>query len=565
MISKGKLIPHRISMGLGVLLMLGACASGAANNPNNSGGERLTGRATIPEFSAERIRADMAFLADDTLKGRNTGTEGYRIAANYVAAEFARLGLMPGGDTDSFLQEIPFKTATLNQETAKLVIGHDGAEEEILSLGDDFFMSANVQYPTGQASGGVVFAGYGIQAPQLGHDDLKGIDVKGKIALVFNGAPAGFHTEVRAHYGSTATKAAALAKLGAVGVLTVSAASGENRPSFSRFKRFLDRERYDFLLPEGADDGPRVGATAGISQAVAEKLFDGSGVSFEDIVQEFAQGDYRSLALASHVELFYESNLSEAFTSPNVVGILEGTDPKLKSEYVVMSAHLDHIGVNENAPGNDKINNGALDNASGTSIMMEVARAFVREGIQPKRSIIFAAVTAEEKGLLGAEYFAKYPTVKKSGIVGNVNVDMPLILYDFVDVIAFGADRSTLGPIVDRAVSQIGIDLIEDPIPEQGLFTRSDHYRFVQQGVPAVFLVTGFGVTPDGDNGGEIFNNWLRGGGYHSPRDEVTLPINYQAGAKFGLINYLILKEIADGAEAPKWNDGDFFGETFGS
>jgi len=552
----------RMGLMVGGVALLGACASATVNDTVAATSDSNASSA-LPVINAERIKADIAFLADDTLKGRDTGSEGHRIAANYVAAEFARLGLTPGGGEGSFLQEVPFKTGRLNLETAKITVSNgDGSSD--LTIGDDFFMGADVQFPTGTASGGVVFAGYGIQAPELGHDDLAGVDVNGKIVLIFGGAPGSFHTEVRAHYGSTATKASALAKLGATGVLTVSAASGEERPDFSRFKRFLGRDRFDFLLPENAPETPRVGATATVSQAVAEKLFAGSGTTFEDTLQAFVKGEAKSLELKSSVSMSYESILSDEFTSPNVVGILEGSDPSLKSEYVVMSAHLDHIGVNENAPGEDKINNGALDNASGSSIMMEVARAYVESGAKPRRSIIFTAVTAEEKGLLGAEYFATFPTVEKSKIVGNVNVDMPLILYDFVDVIAFGADRSSLGPIVDRAVSQIGIKLIEDPIPEQGLFTRSDHYRFVQQGVPAVFLVTGFGDTPDGDNGGEIFNNWLRGGGYHSPRDQITLPIRYDAAAKFGLINYLILKEIADGNEAPKWNDGDFFGETFG-
>jgi Zn-dependent M28 family amino/carboxypeptidase len=555
---KIKRVGHlRKSLVVTSLLALGACTNSYSTENTQSSENEL------PVFSAERIKADISFLADDALEGRDTGSRGYRIAANYVAAHFKRLGLTPGGENGSYMQEVPFQKAKLNQETANITITNESGEQ-VLTLGDDFFTSGSVQAPTGKAAGDVVFAGYGIQAPELGHDDFAGMDVNGKIVLIFGGAPTNFHTEIRAHYGSTATKAEALAKLGAKGVLTVSSASGEKRPDFSRFKRFLSRERYDWVLPKDAETGPQIGMTASVSQDIAEKLFEGSGTTFEDTLQAFKNGDAKSIALKSSVSMKRESILSEPFTSPNVVGILEGSDPKLKSEYVVMSAHLDHIGINENAKGDDKINNGALDNASGTSIMMEVARAYVREGVRPKRSIIFAAVTAEEKGLLGAEYFATYPTVNKNNIIGNVNVDMPVLLYDFVDVIAFGSHRSSLGAVVDRAAAQIGVKLIEDPIPEQGIFTRSDHYRFVQQGVPAVFLATGFGVTPDGDNGGDIFRNWLGGGGYHSPRDSTDLPINYKAGAKFGLINYLILKDIADADKAPTWNDGDFFGNTFG-
>jgi Zn-dependent M28 family amino/carboxypeptidase len=225
---------------------------------------------------------------------------------------------------------------------------------------------------------------------------------------------------------------------------------------------------------------------------------------------------------------------------------------------VILSAHLDHIGIKDNAkPGEDRINNGALDNASGIATLLEVARGFKNTKMRPKRSIILLAVTGEEKGLVGSDYFANNPTVKKADIAADVNLDMPVLLYPFTDVIAFGADRSTVGEAVKLAAGRVGVALSGDPMPDEGLFTRSDHYRFVEQGVPSVFLMTGF------QNGGEkAFTTFLKTN-YHHPGDDLNQPIDYQAAAKFALVNYEIARELANQPARPVWKKGDFFGGTF--
>jgi Zn-dependent M28 family amino/carboxypeptidase len=224
---------------------------------------------------------------------------------------------------------------------------------------------------------------------------------------------------------------------------------------------------------------------------------------------------------------------------------------------VLLMAHLDHEGVNPAREGEDKIYNGAMDNATGISTMLEVARAMAETGKRPRRSILFAAVTAEEKGLLGSQYLAKHPVVGNGKLVGVVNLDMPVLLYDFTDVIAFGAEHSTLGPIVKRAGAQMNVALAADPLPQENLFVRSDHYRFVQEGVPSVFLMTGFG------NGGDKQFTGFLSTNYHKVSDDLKQPIDWQAGAKFAKINYLIAREIADADEAPRWYAKDFFGDTF--
>ncbi|WP_286828906.1 MULTISPECIES: M20/M25/M40 family metallo-hydrolase [Kordiimonas] len=547
----------KIRVGFSALSLLAVAACADTGNVEKSAADRAE------RFSANRIEADVRFLADDTLKGRDTGSEGYRIASNYVAAEYAQLGLTPAGENGSYFQEVPFKTAKLDLDTAAVTVTVNG-EEKALAAGDDFYMSGDVNVPSGDVSGDIVFVGYGIHAPDLGHDDLEGVDLDGKIALVIGGAPTSFNSEIRAHHGSSTTKKKELASRGVVGTLIVSTLSGEKRRPFERLKKYLGTENFDWVAPEGSgDNAPRITASAAISHDVARTLFEGAGVSFDDVMVQAEEGAPEAVALKTSASIKRDSILSDTFYSPNVLGVLEGSDPVLKNQYVVMSAHLDHIGVSEHAKGDDKINNGALDNASGVAVMMEVARAYVRSGERPRRSILFAAVAAEEKGLLGAEYFAKFPTVAKGQMVANVNVDMPILLYDFADVIAFGADRSSLGPVTAEAAGSIGVSLTPDPMPEEGIFTRSDHYRFVQQGIPSVFLVTGWGPSVDGKDGGAIFREFL-GKTYHRPHDSLDQAIDFQAGAKFAYVNWLILNEVANADERPRWNAGDFFGRTFG-
>lgn len=542
------------AMAVGLFILSACSAIGGSSVDGETASERVM-------FSADRIKADVTFLADDLLRGRDTGSQEYRIAANYVAAEFARLGLQSAGDSGYF-QEVPLRKAKVNVDTAAMSI-RVGGEEKQLVLGDDFFMSGSVNTPDGDVSADVVFVGYGIHAPEIGHDDLEGLDIEGKIVLAFSGAPTSFNTEIRAHHGSGTTKLKNLIDRGAAGYLSVSTAAGEARRPFSRLKRLLGNQSYDWIEPSGSDGGGgKIKAAATISPSVARQLFDGAPQSFNDVLSEAKDAAPKGFALAASATMKRESILSDRFTSPNVIAVLAGSDPDLSDEYVVLSAHLDHIGVSESAKGDDKINNGALDNATGVSTLLEVARAYVRSGDKPRRSILFAIVTGEEKGLLGAEYFAKYPTVDKKAMVANVNLDMPLLLYDFTDVVAFGAERSSLGPITEAALARLNVSLSPDPIPQEGIFTRSDHYRFVQQGIPAVFLMTGWNKGVNGKDGGKIFQEFLSKT-YHSPADDLSQGIDYDAAAKFAHANWLISSAIANGTERPSWNEGDFFGDTF--
>jgi Zn-dependent M28 family amino/carboxypeptidase len=269
----------------------------------------------------------------------------------------------------------------------------------------------------------------------------------------------------------------------------------------------------------------------------------------------------QAMGVTAHIET--KSVHDDPVTSPNVVGVLEGSDPKLKNEYIILNAHSDHVGVakgdhshGDEGEQTDKIYNGALDNASGVTTLLEVARMFKESGVRPKRSILFAAVTAEEKGLLGSEYLAKNPVVPIKQIVANVNLDMPILTYDAVNLVAFGVEHSTMDKAIKKGVEAEGFNLIPDPVPAMNIFSRSDQFSFVKEGVPAVFLF--MDLTAEGGEG-QVGAKMFMEKHYHKVSDDLNLPIDYNLAARFVKANYEIAKNLANQKEAPRWKDESFF------
>ena len=510
--------------------------------------------------ASSRIRADVAYLSDDIMEGREAGERGYDAAADYVAARMAAIGLTPGNE-GAWFQEVPLRTAALDSDGAQMtVVNKDGSPVHLKSL-DDFKIFPSLEQDVVSVEAPAVFAGYGVYAPTVGHNDYEGLDIDGKIVVRFGGAPAKFNSEERAHYGSSATKAKYIASKGAVGVVTVYTEENEKRFPWENAKRNPVARSTTWIGPDGAADvsGPGIAGFATMNPESSEVLFDGATRSYADVRAEAAEEGAAPKGFDLPVTIAIEGvGAFDEYASANVIGVIEGADPDLKHEALVITAHLDHVGIDENERGqkDDIINNGAMDNALGVAMMLETARRFL-EGPAPKRTVVFLAVTAEEKGLLGADYFAHYPTLGDKKIIANVNLDMPLMLHSFTDMVAFGAERSSLGPIVEAAAAEAGVELSPDPLPEQGVFTRSDHYRFVEQGVPAVFLWPGFA------NGGEKVIGEFLAQHYHKPSDDMTLPVRWDEAARFADINFKIAREIANRAERPTWNEGDFFGGLF--
>ncbi len=515
----------------------------------------LAAQSWQPEEAA--LRAHVGFLASDEMKGREAGSPEYDIAARYVAAQFESLGLKPAGGKDSYIQPVPLVTFRVADEgRVELVRGTTATR---LEFGVDYLPSGNPLSAEMVKDAPLVFAGFGVVAPGFKRNDYAGLDVKGKIVVVLAGAPATLPTEERAHYGNGVSKRRIAADLGAIGMITVYTPTREAVSPFARNARNWRYLGATWAHSDGKPDFP--GGTAPnlatLSLAGAEKLFaglpGGAAAVFAAAEGKGANPKRMKLPLNARVSLKTEIN---PVASSNVAGLLEGSDPALKDQVVVLSAHLDHTGICPEVKG-DTICNGAMDNAVGIASMIEVAHGFKHLKVKPKRSILFLAVTAEEKGLVGADYFANNPTVPKGNLVADVNLDMPVITYDFKDVVAFGAERSSIGPAVARAGASMGIALVPDPEPEQGIFTRSDHYRFVQQGVPSVFLVTGPGGV--GVVAGKAFQKTH----YHQPSDDMKLPFVWSAGTRFVALNLAIARELADAPERPRWNKGDFFGTLY--
>jgi hypothetical protein len=536
---------HTVS--LAALLALNSQAQAAAAPTPQEGAQ-----------TAADIHAHMAFLASDLLRGREAGTVDFDIAAAYVASQMEQLGLKPlGGDGKSYRQPVPL-LAYRAADPGALVLKDAQGTEEPLKFGEDYLVRGSPFGAAVKKSAPLVFAGFGVVAPEHGRDDYAGLDVRGKIVLLVSGAPKNYQTEERAYYANGRTKAAVALGRGAIGVLGLDTLTGEKLYPFSNSVRQYQSWGVAWRDAQGRPFIPSPIPNLGvISVAGAAKLFAGAPQSAAAILAaaETPDGAIKGFDLPRVLDATLNSELKEV-QSENLVGLLEGSDPKLKAEVVVLSAHLDHLGLTPPVDG-DSINNGALDNAAGVATTLEVAKLFRTKPKAPKRSLLFLIDTAEEKGLVGAEYFAHNPTVPAKSIVADVDLDMPILTYEFTDVVAFGADRSSIGPSVEKAAARMNVKLSPDPMPDEGIFTRSDHYRFVEQGVPAVFLITGFA------NGGQAAFADFMAHHYHKPSDDMNLPLRFDVGAKFARLNYEITRELADSPIKPSWNKGDFFGGKF--
>jgi hypothetical protein len=512
--------------------------------------------AVLPDDQAA-MKAHVLFLASDAMRGREAGSPEYDIAAQYVAAQFFAAGLRPAGDAGGYLQAVPLVRYAAASEGAFVWTPRRRGAARRLVFGTDYIPAANPVTAAAAVTAPVIFVGYGIRAPQYGHDDYRSVDVRGKIVAYVGGAPATFGGEERAFFGSPRIKAQGAAALGAVAVIQIAgpgATAAESARSASGYR--TPRMTWARADGTGQADAP-IPLLGTLTPAGAAKLFADAPVSWAAIVAQAGRvaPRYRTTVLAGILSARTTSVLTAARSS-NVVGMIPGSDPDIGGEVVVLSAHLDHIGVTPDGAG-DRINNGALDNAIGIASLIEEAKRFKASGVAPKRTILFLAVTAEEKGLIGSDYFAQHPTVPRETIVADVNLDMPILTYRFEDMIVFGAERSTLGPIVRDAVEAVGVALSPDPSPELGIFVRSDHFRFVQQGIPSVFL------WPGAKGAGKAATGAFMANCYHKPCDDLTQPILWDQGVRFVDVNYRIARAIADGPARPVWNRGDYFGTLY--
>ena len=517
--------------------------------------------AAMAAIRSEAIRADMRFLSDDLLEGRGTATRGYETASKFMATQFESMGLQPAGDNGTYFQKVPLRSMRVDQRRTGLSLNR-GGKEETLTFGTDFTTRGNPGRPETSVEAPVVYVGFGVTAPEQGYDDYKGIDVKGKIVAMVFGAPK-FQSSMKAHYSSTAIKAKNAADHGAVGILTINDPVLEQLYSFNKRVRDLAIPEFRWLDKRGQpnDYFPELKGSAALSLDATEKFFYGSPHTAEQVFAAAKAGTPLSFALPFTAKILNVTR-SEETTSPNVVAKLEGSDPDLRQQYLVYSSHLDHLGIGAPVQG-DKIYNGALDNASGSATLLEVARAFSGMNPRPRRSILFVAVTGEEAGLLGSDYFAHFPIVPKQSLVANVNVDEVLMLWPFQSVVAFGAEHSSLERVIRKAAQRMQLSLDPDPVPEAVVFIRSDQYSFVKQGIPAVMPTPGFKSADPKIDPMATFEKWEQAR-YHQPQDDMEQPgLDFKVAAQFArfalLCGYLITQDTAP----PSWNKGDFFGDHY--
>lgn len=434
----------------------------------------------------------------------------------------------------------------------------------VLETAKDFLPSVNYVEPQSTLETELVFVGFGVSAPERGYDDFAGVDLTGRIAVVLSGAPPTFPSTARAHYSSAYTKLPELVKRGAVGVLTVRPPWDERLNPWDSLVQSSWRPGMRWLHPDGtpadAHEQLRRSATLGPSGAAA--LFEGAPKSLEQTFADAKAGHTQSFAFAGTRALLGGQTLTSKRTSANVLAVLQGSDPQLKNEYLVLTAHLDGLGRGAAVNG-DSIYNGAMDNATGVGVLLEIARTLAASPRRPKRSIVFAALTAEERGLLGADYFAEHPTVPRDAIVANVNMDMPVAIVPAADFVAFGAEHSTLGAAAERAARAEGYTLTPDPRPDEVIFVRSDQYPFVRRGIPALYLDNGDQARDPKLDAGALFDEFLRSR-YHQPNDDLQQPIDYGTLAGLARVNVRVVTEVANARTRPQWLPGDFFGETYG-
>jgi hypothetical protein len=550
------------TVALSGLSMPTGAATPAASAPTAKAGTAALPAAVMTAGQAidpARLEAHVRVLADDKMEGRGTGTRGYDRAAQYVAEQMQAIGLRPGG-VGGYLQPVPFIRGELRASACSFALVKPN-ETLVLDVGKDVLLSPDFLRTKWTTEAPLVFAGYGVAAPELGYDDFAGLDVRGKVLVTFRGAPPRFPNNERAYYSNGVVKDQIAAARGAIGVLTVTKPDDEARAPWERNMRQSKLPGFRWADAGGAPSNTQaaIELSGSFSPSAEKRVFDGSPKTYAQTVADAESSRVQSFPLAWSVKAVRVTDQART-SSPNVVGLLAGSDPKLRRECIVISAHLDHLGISEPVNG-DSVNNGAYDNASGTAMMLEVARAFASLKTPPRRSMVFLSVTGEEKGLQGSDYFARNDPPDSLDVVGDVNLDMVLLLRPLTKVVAIGGEHTTLGPILDRAAKLAGLELIPDPIPAEVVFVRSDQFSFVKQGVPAVFPVSGNDGSADGTS--EV-GHW-RVEHYHSPNDDMSQPFDWPSGARFTSMAFWAAWMAADAKDAPRWNPGDFFGGRFGA
>src|SRR6516165_2915597 len=508
----------------------------------------LSTQAQQPQSRNTAWWAHVEALANDGMEGRNTGSPGHKRAADYVAGQFRNAGLEPAG-AGGYIQPVKFKTRRIVESSSSLSLVRNGNDEPLV-LGEDANISMRTD-PAPAVEGPLVFAGYGLRIPESGIDDLDGLNLKGAVVVYISATPKSLPGPLQSHFGSAAERWKMYKAAGAIGTISIANPKSSDIPwersTLARLQPSMS------LADASLDDtqGQQIAVT--MNPAHADKLLAGSGHTFAELLTLVDAGKpVPVFPLMIRLKAKTSVERSEV-ESQNVAGILRGSDPARRNEYVVVSAHLDHLGVGEPING-DKIYNGAMDNASGVAAILEIAARLHQSRARPARSILFLTVTGEEKGELGSRYFAAHSTVPRGSIVANVNTDMFLPLFPLKILMVLGVDESDLGKDIRATAKESGIEVQADPEPQRNRFVRSDQYSFIKRGIPALAMKVGYNAnTPEA----AIARKWTAER-YHAPSDDLNQPIDLSAAGTFVKVLSSLALRIADRPDRPKWNDASF-------
>jgi Zn-dependent M28 family amino/carboxypeptidase len=513
--------------------------------------------AAMQSIDAERIRAHVKFLADDLLEGRGTGTRGGDIAANYIATQFALYGLKPAGDNGTYLQKVDFTGVFTEPATTMSVVSDKGPAPIDLKLGDDYVTNNQTQTASVDIDAPIVFVGYGIDAPEYKWNDFKGVDVKGKVLLLIVNEPPSkdpkfFNAEAMTYYGRWTYKFEEAARMGAVGALIIHrtdlASYGWNvvRSSWSNEQVYLSN-----------DKDPKLEAASWIQLDVARQLFAAAGLKLDDMMASAGTRKFKARELPLRLKAHIASKVRQ-FVSYNVLGLLPGTDTGPPTQALVYSAHYDHLGIDPTLPG-DNIYNGAVDNGTGCGMLIELARAFARSAVRPPHPVLFASVTAEEKGLLGSNYLGKHLPFPASQVALDLNFDAiaPIGIPESVNVT--GAERTTFYPVVEKTAQAFGFDIQPDAEPGAGHYYRSDHFSLARAGVPSFSINTALKFAGHPPEWGKAQREEYTAKHYHQPSDEYHADMDFSANAAIAKFGFALGWQALTAPQTVNWRPGDEF------
>ncbi len=534
-------------------------ASGAYLTARTQHRERAARAASPCGIDPERIRAHVKFLSSDLLEGRGMGQRGSDIAAEYIATQFALDGLKPAGDQGTYFQEVPMVKITTLPDTTMSLVPKSGEPAQLKNL-DDFVIHNETQTDVADIDAPIVFVGYGITAPEYKWDDYKGVDLKGKVALLFVNEPTSddpkfFKGKALTYYGRWTYKYEETARHGAIATLII------HRRDLASYGwevvRNSNGKDKSYLRLDGT---PHLQGASWIQLDVAKKLAAMSGTDVDKMFQQAQSRDFKPVELPVHLKAHVVSAV-RPFNSRNVLAMLPGSDPARRDETVMYTAHYDHLGIDTSAKG-DNIYNGAVDNATGCGIILELARAWAQseqQGQAPPRSILFAAVTAEEQGLLGSEFLGKHFSTPVGKVTLDLNYDAIAPIGDPEEVEVTGAERTTFYPQVEKTAQKFGLSIREDAQPEAGHYYRSDHFSLARVGIPSFSISEGVKFKGHDEAWGRAQAKDYVEHHYHQPSDEYRPEMDFTGLAKVAQFGYDLGLQAASQPALIQWQSGDEF------